>query len=697
MGNSPKLKYSRESILWLDQDVYNDENKSTYEKYLPKLKNYNFFCFTSVKKLINYIIDNLNYFEFRLFYVIVSGRLAESFFNEYVQIAEKYNIIADTIVYCFRQKYHQTKPYFKDNFLNPGGITLDFEDVANYILKDKLAWKNITKKYKKYIPENEKFGETFKFIDVTKEYNLALTILIGSMINSSFVEKDKIIEFQNLLLSRYCKCYEQKDLKPIKPSIDKNLDIPLHILIKFFIRFYSLQVKSEKLIYGNNFYNDLNKDLSNNKFQDYRPFILLIYDCLNREIIKPYKKKLYRATKITKNELKNLIKNFNKNKNEKPIYRSTNFLSFSKDIDVAYKFLEGCKANKKPNEEIVLFILDECKNEKYFVSNIDIESLSSFKSEKEALHLPLSSFEIVGIEEVKIKNKVDYFKIYLNHLDKYQEKIDSKIEELRKKNDAIAIKDFLVKSTESELGKTILENYDKQSQIKTNFGKIINAQPNNPYFLNLIAAEIILKQNAAHVDDEIQNLANEIKCNGKEDKDICKSENKMKLTKFFDEYLTKYNISVESFDNSFSLGYCLGNFFYWYQMLRESKTEMSIGDKAINLASFILACGPHLIRLIPKIKDIMTKNILLINNYSVDLEMILDGLNLLWVIGIESFYILKFYFEYKNSLKSTLEYAGKRVVKIGSTICISIIGKLIIKAGICGIMFITGIPISPFV
>ena len=44
--------------------------------------------------------------------------------------------------------------------------------------------------------------------------------------------------------------------------------------------------------------------------------------------------------------------------------------------------MEGCKANKKPNEEIVLFILDECKNEKYFVSNIDIESLSSFKGEK---------------------------------------------------------------------------------------------------------------------------------------------------------------------------------------------------------------------------------------------------------------------------------------------------------------------------
>ena len=33
MGNAPKLKYSRESILWLDQDVYNDENKLTYKSY----------------------------------------------------------------------------------------------------------------------------------------------------------------------------------------------------------------------------------------------------------------------------------------------------------------------------------------------------------------------------------------------------------------------------------------------------------------------------------------------------------------------------------------------------------------------------------------------------------------------------------------------------------------------------------------
>ena len=34
----------------------------------------------------------------------------------------------------------------------------------------------------------------------------------------------------------------------------------------------------------------MNKDLTNDKFDDYHPFIFLIYDCLNRKSIQPYKK-----------------------------------------------------------------------------------------------------------------------------------------------------------------------------------------------------------------------------------------------------------------------------------------------------------------------------------------------------------------------------------------------------------------------
>ena len=43
--------------------------------------------------------------------------------------------------------------------------------------------------------------------------------------------------------------------------------------------------------------------------------------------------------------------------------------------------------NNQGNTVSVLFIIEKCKNEKYFISNIDIESLSSFQNEKEVLIL----------------------------------------------------------------------------------------------------------------------------------------------------------------------------------------------------------------------------------------------------------------------------------------------------------------------
>ena len=65
-----------------------------------------------------------------------------------------------------------------DKFLNPGGITIDFENVVNYILKDECDWKNNEKNYQEYIPEKKGFGDVFINIDTSNEYELALPILI---------------------------------------------------------------------------------------------------------------------------------------------------------------------------------------------------------------------------------------------------------------------------------------------------------------------------------------------------------------------------------------------------------------------------------------------------------------------------------------------------------------------------------------
>lgn len=142
----------------------------------------------------------------------------EEFFSEYVKTSEKYNIFAASIVYCLHPIYHEMKPYFEDKFLNPGGVTSDFEKVMKYILKDECNWKKIHQTYKEYKPGNANSGDVFKFIDTENEYELALPILIGKSINSSLIEKGEIKKFQEVLLSRYCNSYKKKDFQLIKPS-----------------------------------------------------------------------------------------------------------------------------------------------------------------------------------------------------------------------------------------------------------------------------------------------------------------------------------------------------------------------------------------------------------------------------------------------------------------------------------------------
>ena len=464
MGNSdPKIDENKECIFWLDQNVFNNENKEIYNFYKNRLLKFNFFCFTSVDSLFSFINKNLEYLEFRLFYIVVSGSLAEEFFSEYVKTSEKYNILAASIVYCLHPIYHEMKPYFEDKFLNPGGVTCNFEKVMKYILKDECNWKKIHQTYKEYKPGNTEYGDVFMFMDTKNEYELALPILIGKSINSSLIEKGEIKKFQEVLLSRYCNSYEKKDLQLIKPSGNKNMNIPLHILTKFLVKFYTSESLND-----NHFYKQLNLDLTNGKFDEYHPFIFLIYDSLNKGYIKSYNEKLYRGGKLNKSELNKIIseKNERTNKNQKLFYYSKNFLSFSKEEKVAREFLYNNYQDNK--SETVLFIIERCKNEKYFISNIDIESLSKYKHEKEVLILPLTCFEVVRIGNKETYGNVRYRKIYLSYLDKYQDIITKKIENLNSTPDKKEINQFFTNSIKSDFGKNFIECYDKKQKLSLN-------------------------------------------------------------------------------------------------------------------------------------------------------------------------------------------------------------------------------------
>ena len=369
MGNDITLDTNKETIIWIDANIYNFENKDTYEQYNSKFKKFNFIRFSSVSKAINYITRN-SYFEFRLTYAIVSGKLAEEFFNEYVKISEKKNIVIATSVYCFNQKYHETKPYFKDLFLNTGCITFIFDDIVDYILKDECGWSNI--KSLKYKPDKESYGNVFTNIDFRNDYELALPILIGTLINVSLIEKGDITKFQNVLLSRYFKKGNNRINYLIKPSGNKNMDIPLHLLTKFFLRFYTEEEPR--------FYADLNKDLTNGKFDDYHPFIFLLYNGLNQGILQSCKGyELFRGCAISNQEFQEMKDSFRlakKNKSLKSIYYAKNLMSFSKKKDKAMEFLQTSSYNGCTT---ILFNIQKPKNKKFFLSNIDISSFSKFK------------------------------------------------------------------------------------------------------------------------------------------------------------------------------------------------------------------------------------------------------------------------------------------------------------------------------
>ena len=553
MGNQIVLNGKKECIIWIDANINNNENQETYKNNRKKFKNFNFICFSSVKRAINFIIEN-KYFDFRLVYAIVSGRLAEEFFNEYVKLSETKNVVIATTVYCFNIKYHEQKPYFQDKFLNSGGIAFNFEEVVNYILKDECEWGKIPKLYKGYQPEEEKYGNVFTTIDTTKKYELHLPILIGKLINVSLLENEDLSNFQNLLLIRYCKNSNSKINYLIKPSGNKNMDIPLHLLAKYFLRLYTQENPS--------FYKDLNKDLTNDKFDEYLPFIFLLYDALNKGYLKSYKEDwLYRIGILSNSEFKDMMDKYNtakESKSSKAFYYSKEFLSFSKDKNKAFDFLENSKDCVS-----IYFKIRKPEIDDFYVTNIDCESFSVFKEEREALFLPLSCFEITKISKEKIYKGYKYIEVELHYLDKYAQEINFHIDQMKDSDKEIDI--FFKESLNSKYGKDIQKYYDKKSKLSIRYCQYINATPDNNYFLSKIGTGFIHKMNKyaikenneaiKNIDDEIPNMINE--------------ENKIK--EFF-KYMLK-NIDNKQYDQSYSIGICLGNFLANLNSFSESPSS----------------------------------------------------------------------------------------------------------------------------
>ena len=451
--NLPKLNKNQKQILWIDQNVNNEENRQTLEYFKNEFKDgYNIITLESVSAAFKLLEILKKVFEFRLFYVIVSGRLAEEFFNNYAEKVIDMNILSATIIYCFNDSYHKTKNYYKDSFLNPGGIVSCPEEVVKYIKKVENNPMNIQINPKFNESDKESYGYIFDYAKDLSE--IVLPLIISHFIKSYLISKKDLEEMENNFVSIFGK----EILDYINPQKEKKINIPFHILAKFYIRLYT----SEKI----KFYDRINKDLSNKKFDLYRIYIFLLYNGIHKKTLKNYSSgKLYRGSKLSKSEylnIKNYLEEKKKNKTNTTavLYYLKNFASFSKEEKKADEFLQFNMLKNKGNKDLVnvKYIIDENTDTNFFVPNLDIENYSEIPQEKEVLFLPLSCFEIYDIEE-----KSDYSIIRLKYLTQYKIEMIKYIESL---NTQEKIQFFFEGIAESKYAKDISEIIGIQAQDK---------------------------------------------------------------------------------------------------------------------------------------------------------------------------------------------------------------------------------------
>ena len=410
-----------------------------------KLNSYNLSLVNSIDECFS-LIEKKYYF--KSVYIITDENFCESFLST----LNKKNIYSVIIPLVFCDDIFITNEKlmkFEETIYFPARICCNFDDIIDYIKIDECNWKyNLCIKPKKYIsPSKEGYGDVF--IDSVSLKDIAFSYSLGNIIREKIdISSHNIKKFQRFLMTFY---NERKNL--IKPNQDKDYKISQNLLALFYLRMYSDE---------SNFYRNLNKDLSNNKFELYETFIFLMYGLLKNNIIKSFiSEKLYRCTLLSKIELDRIKDSLEKNRI--PLYYNKTFFSFTKDKNIALNFLKNNYSNNLYN---VLFILDKCENNNYPVSNIDMGNISFFPLEKEVLFVPFSSFEIESIKDNKI-NGITLKVVNLKYWDKYS----NKIEEFLKSKSEEERTEFFTNSINCIMAKDFIFNIDKNCKLSQNYAK----------------------------------------------------------------------------------------------------------------------------------------------------------------------------------------------------------------------------------
>ena len=384
------------------------ENLNGFEYELNnEFPNRNVKKFNTIQEIIKFISN----IEFEDTFIIIEDSKYEKFLQEFLNKIKDIHVIPKFIIYSSKtsnlNSNNKSNSYYKY-----GGIHSSLDTIINFIKKDEIIMCYETSLFKNK-PEtlDEEIKVSLEPIDIPEK--LILPVYFRTMIKID-EQKDNFYEFTQYLYNEYKK---DKNIESLLSQIVNIKKIPNELLCKYWARAYT----------GNLFYYDMNDCLRGGKYDNYILFIKMMYEGVKLKVFEsPIKNVLYRGTKLTNNEIKQ-IKEFISNKLinlPAAIMFSRAFMSFSESENEAVKFALNNSNNF--NNQTMTRVLFELRSDEYinqsFNTHADIMNLSFYKYEKEILFFPFTCFEIINITKNVIQNE-EVMKIELSYLSHYDSKL----------------------------------------------------------------------------------------------------------------------------------------------------------------------------------------------------------------------------------------------------------------------------------